>query len=544
MAKVIEIGIASEGEAYRRGIEADVIKPTEDAEKALKEFAKQGDKAGDEIEQAMRTAQKESDRARNDIEKLGDEIVQASRKSRAMGGDTRRGMGEASGAVQEFSDEARQNLSETVSSFRGDVEDIPQIMQDILGGVSSNLGVAGMALGAGGAAAIGMFVAGLQEAAEKAEELREKSNELALEIIEAGGSLDSIEMGDRLKEWALEVRDNKEWWEIWQESTVTNLDAVDNALKYTSRSGQQLFDAMSGQNPRAALDMLEEFEQRSKDLAKELRNVSSIETGYQDRENALKAEIKALDDVSEAIREQQELQGTSVETARELLKYTEEQAAADEAAAAATQRRTDATNSLQGELDEAISGYDEFIDAETQAADPAGYIAAMQKRMDATTNFNSNLEQLAANTGLSFAAQQAILDQGVEFAPMLASIMAGGSEMQAQYAAQMEAMVSGGQAILDGTSPSVTVTATADAQDAERQLAATAEERTAQVKAEATTAPAEKVLDAAAAKPRTATITANVDTSAAESALARFINRQRTATITAEVRTREGKLVP
>lgn len=544
MAKVIEIGIASEGEAYRRGIEADVIKPTEDAEKALKEFAKQGDKAGDEIEQAMRTAQKESDRARNDIEKLGDEIVQAARKSRAMGDDTKKGMGDASGAVQEFSDEARQNLSETVSSFRGDVEDIPQIMQDILGGVSSNLGVAGMALGAGGAAAIGMFVAGLQEAAEKAEELREKSNELALEIIEAGGSLDSIEMGDRLKEWALEVRDNKEWWEIWQESTVTNLDAVDNALKYTSRSGQQLFDAMSGQNPRAALDMLEEFEQRSKDLAKELRNVSSIETGYQDRENALKAEIKALDDVSEAIREQQELQGMSAETARELLKYTEAQAAADEAAAAATQRRTDATNSLQGELDEAINGYDEFINAETQAADPAGYIAAMQQRMDATTNFNSNLEQLAANTGLSFEAQQAILDQGVEFAPMLASIMAGGSEMQAQYAAQMEAMVSGGQAILDGTSPSVTVTATADAQDAERQLSATAEERTAPVKAEADTKTADATLDAAAAKTRTAKITASVDLTAAETALTNFVNRRRTATVTVNAVDREGRALP
>lgn len=544
MAKVIEIGIASEGEAYRRGIESDVIKPTEDAEKSLKEFAKQGDKAGDEIEQAMRTAQKESDRARSDIEKLGDEIVQASRKSRAMGGDTKHGMGEASNAVEEFSDEARQNLSETVSSFRGDVEDIPQIMQDILGGVSSNLGVAGMALGAGGAAAIGMFVAGLQEAAEKAEELRQKSNELALEIVEAGGSLDRVEMSDRLKEWALELRDNKEWWEIWQESAITNLDAVDNALKYTSRSGQQLFDAMSGQDPRAALDLLEEFEQRSKDLAKELRNVSSIETGYQDRENALKAEIKALDDVSEAIREQQELQGMSADTARELLKYTEAQAAADEAAAAATQRRTDAVNSLQGELDESVASYNEFIDAETGAVDPAAYIAAMQARMDATTNFNTNLEQLAANTGLSFEAQQAILDQGVEFAPMLASIMAGGSEMQAQYAAQMEAMVSGGQAILDGTEPTVTVTATADAQDAERQLAATAEERTAPVKAEANTAPAEKALDAAAAKPRTATIAATVDLSAAEAALTRFINRQRVTTVTVEARTREGQLVP
>ncbi len=199
---------------------------------------------------------------------------------------------------------------------------------------------------------------------------------------------------------------------------------------------------------------------------------------------------------------------------------------------------------LQDELDDAVNSYDDFIDADTKAADPAAYIAAMQERMNAASNFNTNVQELAKNTGLSFEETQAILEQGVDFAPMLAAIMAGGPEMQAQYAGQIRAMLDGGQSIIDGTETTATITTKTDSQDAERQLDAAATERQAPVKATADTKTADTQLDQTANKQRTAKIVASVDTSSAEAALTRFINRQRTATITAEVRTREGALVP
>lgn len=521
MAKVIEIGIASEGEAYRRGIEADVIKPTEDAEKALKEFAKQGDKAGDEIEQAMRTAQKESDRARNDIEKLGDEIVQAARKSRAMGDGMREGTGEAGDAIKEWGDEAKQNISETFSSFRGDAEDFVGIVQDTFGGVISGLGPIGMAAGVAGALGIGLMMGELEKAKEAEQEFREQVAELADVLIETGGEgSEAIQaIADRLRGFATET-----------DSSSLSMEKIRAQAKKAGIDFEELARAYAGAGG---------------DLGEYIKQVENVSTAHDE-------ELSTIARTSRGYNAERSKQRTAIETVstelRNLAKAQDEAAQAEQdwiaTGGAAMEARAEQMSALQGELDEAIGSWSEYYDAETGATDPAKYLAAMQARMDATANFNTNVQQLAANTGLSFEAQQAIIDQGVEFAPMLASIMAGGSEMQAQYAAQIQAMLDGGQSIVDGTETSVTVTATADAQDAERQLSATAEERTAPVKAEATTAPAEKALDAAAAKPRTANITASVDLSSAESALNTFVNRRRVATVTVNAVDREGKLLP
>ncbi len=146
--------------------------------------------------------------------------------------------------------------------------------------------------------------------------------------------------------------------------------------------------------------------------------------------------------------------------------------------------------------------------------------------------------------GLTADEVQAILDQGVDFAPMLQAIMDGGPEMQEQYAAQIRAMLDGGQAILDGqpTSASVEVSTNADA--AEQELSDLIIDRTTSVDAEADTTAAETKLDAVVSKKRTATVGVNLDSDAAETKLNNFVNRKRTATVTVEARDREGQLVP
>lgn len=521
MAKVIEIGVSSEGKAYRDGIEQDVIKPTEDAEKQLKEFGKAGDKAGDEIEKAMRGAQKESDRTRIDIEKMGSEIEQTARKSRTMGQGMREGTGEASDAVKEWSDEAKQNVSETFSSFDGSAESFVDMIQGTFGGVISNLGPVGAAAGAAGALGIGLMMSEFEKAKESEQEFREQVAELAGVLIETGGEgSDAVAaIADRLKNIATETDKNAMSFDkLRNMAKDMNVDFDDLAQAYVDGGGN--LESYLGK-----LDDLIAKEQEAYAEQQKYQESAGLGTTYQGLQ--LEKTRDALKGVAEGY-----------------VQAEKDAAAWAESGGAAIAARAEQMDALQGELDEAIDGWGDYYDAETGATDPAAYIAAMQARMDATSNFNTNVQDLAATTGLSFEETQAILDQGVDFAPMLAAIMAGGPEMQAQYAGQIQAMLDGGQSIIDGTETTATITTKTDAQDAERQLDEAATERQAPVKATADVVAAEKSLDTVASKQRTAQIVASVDTSSAEAALSRFINRQRTATITAEVRTREGVLVP
>lgn len=541
MAAPINIGIASETKAYRMGIESGVISPTEKAEDALKDFAKMGDKAGDELERAMRTAQKESDKTRDEIEDVADAVVDASRKSRLLGSDVKAGMNDSGEAIREWGDEAKSNISETFSSFRGDADDLVGIVQDTFGGVISNLGPIGAVAGAAGALGVGLMTAAFQESAEKAEELRQETHDLALEIIEAGGNIDNVAMTDRLREWANAVRDNKEWWELWQESTVDNLDAVMNAQQYTKRSTQELFDAMSGNDPRGAIEVLAEVESQIGDVNHELDLLAANDVGWNDRKEALKEERAALEDVADAIREKQGFEEGAIERAEILLELTEAQAKKDEAAAAAIDARNDALGALQGELDEAVNSWGEYVDAETGATDPAAYIAAMQARMDATSNFNQNVQSLATEFNLSADEMQSILDQGIDFAPMLQSILDSG--MGEEYATQIRAMLDGGQAILDGTPTTATVTTTAETAEADAAIDKTATDRETTVEATADTSTARGTLAKFVQQKRTSTVDVRVNLAQAEQALANWISRQRTMTVTVDTRDREGNPV-
>lgn len=520
MAKIIEIGVGSQTGPYQKGIESGVIAPTEEAEKALKAFAKQGDKAGDEIENAMRGAQKESDRTRVDIERMGDEIEQAARKSRAMGDGMRQGTSEAGDAVKEWGDEAKQNISETFSSFDGSAQSFVDMIQGTFGGVISNLGPIGAAAGAAGALGIGLMMSEFEKAKEAEQEFREQVAELADVLIETGGEgSEAIQaIADRLRGFATET-----------DSSSLSMEKIRAQAKKAGIDFEELARAYAGAGG---------------DLGEYIKQVENVSTAHEE-------ELSTIARTSRGYNAERSKQRTAIETVstelRNLAKAQDEAAQAEQdwiaTGGAAMEARAEQMSALQGELDEAIGSWSEYIDAETGATDPSAYIAAMQARMDATSNFNTNVQQLAANTGLSFEETQAILDQGVDFAPMLAAIMAGGPEMQAQYAGQVRAMLDGGQAIIDGTETTATVTTKAETGDAEATLDNAAKKRDAPVQAKADTKEAAQQIDQVATKPRTATITANADTGTARKQLDRLTERL-TVTIQARVVDQRGVPVP
>jgi hypothetical protein len=254
---------------------------------------------------------------------------------------------------------------------------------------------------------------------------------------------------------------------------------------------------------------------------------------------AARGQRKDLEDKGDAL--------TGVREGIEALKKEQEEATEierlwHESGGAALEARAEQLEAIQGELENSISTWSDYQDAETGALDPGAYIAGMTARRESISNFNENVQTISKQFGLSQEETQAILDQGLDFAPGLQSIIDSG--MSAAYATEIQAAVSGGQAVIDGTPITSTVTADADTSKAEGKLETAAEDRKTKIDATTDTKAVAADLDAVAAKTRNAKITASIDLAAAERSLTEFMNRSRTITITAKAVDREGRPVP
>lgn len=163
----------------------------------FKDTGRDGERAVDKLKDALKDAQRES-------EKLG-------RSGRDSGSDIGRGMRDAEDDVRRFSDrtaevgdELRQNLGETFSSFRGDLEDLPQIAQDTLGGLAGSGalgGIAGLAATAAGAAGLGLIIGAMDAIGKEGEKLEGRAGSLAQAYIDAGTTvLDTVTLASRVSE--------------------------------------------------------------------------------------------------------------------------------------------------------------------------------------------------------------------------------------------------------------------------------------------------------------------------------------------------------
>lgn len=224
----IEIPIAVDTSGVERSLSNGLVDPIEDAEDALKKLEKAGDnvdldKSLDKAQTATKDLSRELDDARDDLKKLGFAAKDA-------GDDGRVGMDKIKGGAQELQSEIGSNLGEAVSSFRGDITDLGQVGQDTLGGLAATVAGAGPVglLGAfalaAGAAGLGLFTAGQEEAKEKQDLLNESAANFASGYIDGiNGAMSAAqvfaeinaiatdparyqEAKDAASEWGVDVR--------------------------------------------------------------------------------------------------------------------------------------------------------------------------------------------------------------------------------------------------------------------------------------------------------------------------------------------------
>ncbi len=173
-SKRFEVDMGLNATQFARGAK-DAEKAVSDLEDALDDAGSGGARDAGKLEDSLKDVQAQAKRTERSVEDVGDAGERGFRKLGDKG--------------TEVSGELRQNLGETFSSFRGDLEDLPQIAQDTLGGLAGSGalgGIAGLAATAAGAAGLGLIIGAMDQIDAKNEALQERANDMAKALIEAG----------------------------------------------------------------------------------------------------------------------------------------------------------------------------------------------------------------------------------------------------------------------------------------------------------------------------------------------------------------------
>jgi chromosome segregation ATPase len=314
MARVHEIGVGAETRAFEDGIKSGVIRPVEDAVKAFEKLGDSVEKSDtgstlSDMERDLRDVGTAADRAGRDgergIDKLEDALRDAQRESEQLdrklddvGTGGRRGMDRVKEGATELQSEIGQNLGETVSSFRGNLSDLGQVGQDTLGGLAatvSSMGPAGLvgafALAAG-ALGLGAVTAGLQDAEERQERLKEQAAEWAQAYVDAGSSvLNTSQIVSKGQELLVEkgddVRKNAELWGVGVATAAAAMAGSQTAI-------DQVSDSLTRQE--------EALKANAAGADNYAQNIEAATTGQSEANNSLMEGRRAFDELTGAMQ--------------------------------------------------------------------------------------------------------------------------------------------------------------------------------------------------------------------------------------------------
>lgn len=261
MAGGFSISATLNASKFLRGVK-DIDGALEDLEGSLDDVAdevKKVDKGNGfkDLERSAERAEDEMSDLEKRLRKVRDEAGDVGDKGQA-------GFRKLGDAGEEVSSELKQNLGETFSSFRGDLEDLPQVAQDVFGGLAGSVGgLAGSIALAAGAAGIGLLIAQFQAADEAAKESAARAAEWADAFIESGSNVLDFEQE------AAKVRDiitdderykvateNAKLWGVSIDTAVAALAGSGTAIDEVTTSLDKKKKA-SEEDARAAQEMAE-----------------------------------------------------------------------------------------------------------------------------------------------------------------------------------------------------------------------------------------------------------------------------------------------
>lgn len=370
-----------------------------------------GDEIGSEIkagsDKAAEAAEKLRTRAATALDRLK---TKARSTGKDVGDDLKAGTAKAGEGFEELGDEAGQAGKEAATSFTGEFEDITDLIRDITVEAFNGFGPAGVAAGIAAAAGIGLAVAALQKAEEKADDTREAIWDLADELAEVEGNEKLIDWSNRFRESLSRVTDNKSWFEPWQDADVTALDQVVDATDRLGISLEALGAAVSDADAYQAFsDNLADTRGALEDSLKGLHPAS------QEFQEIIQ-QMYAVDALQQWVDSERKLLGEAGETHEA---YAAVVAGAHDDVRAAELYSAESHEEYAGGVESALSKAGEAWEEYTQDGilNLEEYNKAIEEQYQAVQDFERNM--VLASSQLSSEALSYIRSLGPEAAPLL-----------------------------------------------------------------------------------------------------------------------------
>lgn len=284
---------------------------------AADDAGRDGEKGMQRLEDAAEDVGQEFDKAGDKLERTFSEMVDdAKAAERAVGdvgdngGKSFRKLGDKG---SEVADELRANLGETFSSFRGDLEDLPQIAQDTLGGLAGSGalgGIAGLAATAAGAAGLGLITAEMQRQTEEAEKLRERLSGAYSEAAEEGRNyISTAQIVAEAHDLAFNA-DRADEWKRLQEDAHTL--ALDTSTLVAANAGEASAQAEVQERINALLEDENSYYTTMKDgvvlLKDEVGAVRDRWTTVIDETKNQQQRVRELDEITKNLHESERQQ--------------------------------------------------------------------------------------------------------------------------------------------------------------------------------------------------------------------------------------------
>lgn len=278
----ITIPIAADAGAFEKGVTSGIIRPVEDAEKALRDLAET--RGPQQLEDAMRDAQKQTEKLKDETRASADAIEKnwkkAYRETKQSSDDATRSMKEG---FREAGDEAGQSAREGAASFTGEFDDVGDYIQEVLANALSGFGPAGLVAGVAAAAGIGIAIAKINEMKEAVDDLQERAGEVHLEALEEGVDV---------------------------EGYVTGLGYVREALQRLNEEGQKKFRWFWEEDSTGLQELVRDLRTAGETQA-DTTDLFSLGTDQlRDYRDALERNARAYDDQADAIKATERGMGT------------------------------------------------------------------------------------------------------------------------------------------------------------------------------------------------------------------------------------------
>ena len=413
MAKGISIGIASDTKDFAQGVKSGVIEPLDDAADAIKDLAKGGDKAGRELEDGFKGAQKATDK----YEKALQDAIDTTKKVATTSKQATREVSDdfeisaaqqkklRKVAINEIGNEAKANAAETFSSFDGSAQSFVDGIQGTLGGLVSSLGPVGLAVGAAGALAIGLINGALQNADTTSQEFKQSVADMTTELIKSGkvGSVSVSYIVEELQKLATE-----------SDSSKVSLSKLSDSARKSGTSFEDLAQAYAGNTKglkdqvKAGKEKLRQDQLNSEALSNLTVEQALAETG--DR-TAYASALKKVSGQKEVNDYLDQAAAKASEAAKQQDLYAKSGGPELEVKAALI-------GQINSAYDDAAGAVEDFTNKESGIFDTGAYIAAMDAREKALHDYQNTL----ASSGLTTEAKSFLNSQGEEAA---ATFLAG-----------------------------------------------------------------------------------------------------------------------